>query len=267
MASVPAFQAAGLAKEFRASDGSVIRALDDVSFEAAESSITCIVGPTGSGKSTVLRILSGLEAPSSGSASVSGGPPAGIRAGIGYLTQRHTLFPWLRVEENIGLPLEAQGADAAARRREVERIAGLLGIGDTLSRFPHELSGGMQQRAALGRLLATGTRYWLMDEPFSALDDRTTHQLQRLLVRLSGEHGISVLFVTHSIDEAVYLADRIVVLSAGPGRTAGIFDIDLERPRDRLAPAFGGWLEQVRRRIESVIDEPEGARQNERPRR
>lgn len=253
MASVPAFRAAGLAKEFRASDGAVIRALDDVSFDAAENALTCIVGPTGSGKSTVLRILSGLEAPSSGSATVAGGASSG---GIGYLTQRHTLFPWLRVGTNIGLPLEAQGADAAVRRREVERIAGLLGLGDALSRFPHELSGGMQQRAALGRLLATGTRYWLMDEPFSALDDRTTHQLQKLLVRLSAEHGISVLFVTHSIDEAVYLADRVVVLSAGPGRTAGIFDIDLLRPRDRLAPAFGAWMEQVRRRIESVIQEP-----------
>jgi NitT/TauT family transport system ATP-binding protein len=251
----PVYSIRGLKKAYQSRDGVLVTALDAVSFEGVSAGITCVVGPTGSGKSTLLRILSGLEPPDSGLVSVAGKPPAGLSGKIGYLTQRHTLFPWMRIRENIGLPFEIAGMDPKTRQQQTKQLAGLLGLSNALSLYPHELSGGMQQRAALGRLLATGSRYWLMDEPFSSLDDRTRHQLQRLLLRLVRDHAVSVLFVTHTIDEAVFLADRVIVLSAGPGRVADSLDITQAHPRDRLALEYGQNLERVRRNIEAVLQD------------
>lgn len=248
-----AFSFHDVVKDFRSREGAVVRALDGATFAAPAGGITCIVGPTGSGKSTVLRILSGLERPDTGAARVDGSDPASMTGRIGYLTQQHTLLPWMRVRQNIGLPLELKGLPAAERERAVASLCSLLGLTGAEDRYPHELSGGMQQRAALGRLLATETRSWLMDEPFSSLDERTRHQLQGVLVGLVRERGLSVLFVTHSIDEAVALADRIVVLSAGPGRVVETVDVALAHPRSRVAAGFGLLMERVRTAIESVL--------------
>jgi NitT/TauT family transport system ATP-binding protein len=251
----PAFSLKDLVKGYISREGTRIPALNGVSFEALRGRITCIVGPTGSGKSTILRIVSGIETTGSGEVVVSGQDPSDIRGQIGYLTQRHTLFPWMRIKDNIGLPLEIKGVAPGTRDGKVLRICEILGIQQAVDLYPNELSGGMQQRAALGRLLAAESSYWLLDEPFSALDDRTSHQLQSLLLRLAGEHNISVLFVTHSIDEAVFLADRVVVLSAGPGRVVDIMDLDLARPRNRLSSDYGRVIEKIRCRIESVLEE------------
>lgn len=250
----PAISLSGVKKEFVTQSGELVSALDTVTFDAEAGSLTCIVGPTGSGKSSLLRLIAGLEAPDAGTVRVNGA----VRLpspDIGYLTQEHSLFPWLRVRDNVGLPLDVQGVPPAERNSRVDGISAALGIADTLERYPYELSGGMQRRASLGRLIASGARCWLMDEPFSALDDRTAHQLQRLLLRIVGEQGITVLFVTHSIDEAVFLADRIIVLSAGPGRVVGISDVHIAHPRNRLSSEFGRLLEDVRCRLESVIEE------------
>lgn len=253
-----AFSTRGLSKEYTSREGARVLALDDVSFEASAGEITCIVGPTGSGKSTILRIISAIEDAGSGEVTVAGNPPGAMTGKVGYLTQRHTLFPWMKVRDNIGIPLEIRGAAPGQREEKVAHLCELLGLQRAEDLYPHELSGGMQQRAALGRLLATESAYWLLDEPFSALDDRTTHQLQRLLLSLVRAHGISVLFVTHSIDEAVFLADRIIVLSAGPGRVVERLDVDMPHPRNRLSPEFGRLMEGIRCRIESVLDEGEG---------
>jgi NitT/TauT family transport system ATP-binding protein len=243
-----------VAKAFTSREGAVVPALDGLSFEAASSSgITCIVGPTGSGKSTVLRIVAGLEKADRGSVTVNGQDPVNAVGLVGYLTQRHTLFPWMNVRDNVGLPLSLRSLPAADVHRRVSAICSQLGLEGAEERYPYELSGGMQQRAALGRLMASEARLWLLDEPFTALDERTRHQLQHLVITLVRERRLALLFVTHSIDEAVFLADRVVVLSAGPGRMVDTVDIGLGHPRDRLSPAYGGLMERIRTRIESVL--------------
>jgi len=248
-----AFSLRSVEKSFLSRGGTVVPALAGVSFDAPEGMITCVVGPTGSGKTTVLRVLSGLEQADSGIATIGGKDPSRLFRKIGYLTQRHTLFPWMRVCENIGLPFEIKGLPREDARTQVSGICARLGLAGSEDLYPYELSGGMQQRAALGRLLASEAWYWLMDEPFSSLDERTRHQLQMLLIDLVRERKLTVLFVTHSIDEAVFLADRIVVLSASPGHVVASLDVALPRPRNRLDPAYGACMEKVRTSIESVL--------------
>lgn len=247
-----------VSKGYVSREGVGISALDDISFKTAEKGITCIVGPTGSGKSTILRIAAGIEAPVTGVALIARQNPSEMAGRIGYLTQRHTLFPWMRVRDNIGLPFEIRGINSVKRKEKVGIISETLGLQKAVDLYPNELSGGMQQRAALGRLMATESLYWLMDEPFSALDDRTSHQLQRLLLKLVRENGISVLFVTHSIDEAVFLADKVIVLSAGPGSIVDQRDIPMSHPRDRLSGEYGQSIEMIRCRIESVLADDDG---------
>jgi len=251
-----AFSLQGVGKAFLSREGVRVRAVDGVSLEAPRGKITCVVGPTGSGKSTILRIVSGLETPDDGSVRVGGALPRELQGKIAYLSQRHTLLPWLRVRDNVGLPLELRGVTRDEREGRVRGICGILGLDGAEEMYPHELSGGMQQRASLGRLLAAGSPYWLMDEPFSALDEKTLHRLQALLLDIVHDTGVSVLFVTHSIDEAVFLADRIVVLSASPGRVVDLFEPGLAHPRDRVSSEYGGLIEAIRTKIESVLKEP-----------
>jgi NitT/TauT family transport system ATP-binding protein len=242
-----------VSKSFLSREGEVVPALEKVSFSVPAGAIVCLLGPTGCGKSTILRLAAGLEVPESGRAELVpvGNGAEGQRAG--FLTQRHTLFPWLTAEKNIRLPLELQGSNAERAQAVSEEIMETLGLTGHAGLFPHEMSGGMQQRAALGRLLATETDCWLLDEPFAALDERTRHAMQDLLVRLAGERGITVLFVTHSIDEAVRIADRMYLFSAAPGRIVESFDLEESRPRDRLSESFGGHMERVRRSLEREI--------------
>ncbi len=243
----------GVAKSFLGRRGETVPAVENVSFEVPRGSIVSLVGPTGCGKTTILRLASGLESPDRGriEAAVAAGGPG--RPGLGYLTQHHTLFPWLTVEQNVALPLTLRGEQDGGRDGKAGRILSSLGLGEFESLFPYELSGGMQQRAALGRLLASDAGCWLLDEPFAALDERTRHRLQDLLVTINRENGITVLFVTHSIDEAVYLSDRIHVLSTGPGRIVDTLDLGGARPRDRLSGDFGERMERIRRKLEEVI--------------
>ena len=248
-----AFRAEAITKTFTTRSGQRILALQDVSFESAEDSITCLLGPTGSGKSTLLRLLAGLERPDKGHVLVGDSDPASIAGKIGYMTQEHTLLPWLRVCDNIALPLEAIGMPRAERIRSASSIAASLGLGGVEELYPHELSGGMQQRAAMGRLLAQQSQFWLLDEPFANLDERTRHELQSLLTGIIKEHGLSVIFVTHSLDEAIWLADKAIVLSAGPGKVVESFKPRIERPRDRMTQEYGDAMERIRRSLESVI--------------
>lgn len=242
-----------VAKTFTSRDGTVVSALRDIGFRAEGGQITCLLGPTGSGKSTLLRIVAGLDAPDSGTVMIGDGAPISMTRQIGFLTQRHTLFPWLTVADNIALPLEMRGIEKEERIARARELCRTLGIEGTESFYPYELSGGMQQRAALARLLASDVPYWLMDEPFNALDERTRYRIQEMLVRIAREEGKTVLFVTHSIDEAIFLADRVLVISSLSGAISGVFDVALPHPRCRVSSEFGGRMEAVRMTLESAI--------------
>jgi len=242
-----------VSKSYRSTGGAEVRAAEDISLEVEQGRIACLVGPTGCGKTTILRLAAGLDGPDSGSISFGAAGNGETRPKTGYLTQRHTLLPWMTARDNIGMPFRVSGAHGSKTGERVDSILESLGLGDFAHLYPHELSGGMQQRAAIGRLLAMDARCWLMDEPFSALDERTRHHPQNLLIELNRTKKITVMFVTHSIDEAVYLADRVYVLSTGPGRIVENFDLDEEKPRDRLSPAFGRRMEDVRMKLEQVI--------------
>jgi NitT/TauT family transport system ATP-binding protein len=243
----------GVSKSFRSREGEVVPAVEKVSFGVPAGAIVCLLGPTGCGKSTILRLVAGLEEPDSGRSELVRGGNGAEGLPAGFLTQRHTLFPWLTAEKNIGLPLEVGGSGRERAHAVSREIMETLELSRFAGLYPHEMSGGMQQRAALGRLLATGTDCWLLDEPFAALDERTRHAMQDLLVRLAGERGITVLFVTHSIDEAVRIADRMHLFSTAPGRIVESFELDDPRPRDRLSDTFGEYMERVRRRLEKEI--------------
>jgi NitT/TauT family transport system ATP-binding protein len=243
----------GVSKSFRSREGKTVPAVEKVSFRVPDRSIVSLLGPTGCGKSTILRLTAGLEEPDSGrSELVSDGDGAG-GADVGYLTQRHTLLPWLTAEENVTLPLKIRGEGKERTRSLSREVLETLGLSKHAGLYPHEMSGGMQQRTALGRLLVMEAGCWLLDEPFAALDERTRHQLQDLLIELADERGITVLFVTHSIDEAVYIADRIHVFSAAPGRIVETLDLDDSRPRDRLSDSFGRQMERIRKKLEKEI--------------
>lgn len=250
----PAFSAIGISKSFQSREGASIDALDNLALEAPSGEITSVLGPTASGKTTFLRIMAGLEEPDAGDALVAGKPPRLLRGEIGYVTQTHSLFPWMKVIENVGLPLELKGEQKNVWMKKASEICMSLGLQDALNLYPYELSGGMRQRAMFGRLLAQGAKYWLMDEPFSSLDERTQHAMQKLLLDIAKTHGLSVLFVTHLIDEAVFLGDRVVMLSAGPGRVTADFRPSGAKPRNRLSDEYGADIERARRSLESVIE-------------
>jgi NitT/TauT family transport system ATP-binding protein len=218
---------------FRGRDGAATAAVTDTSLEIGQGEFVSLVGPTGCGKSTLLNVAAGLLAPTSGSVSVFGEPLAGLNRHAGYLFQTDSLMPWRTARDNVALGLELRGASkAAAAERAGEWLVrvGLTGHGD---KYPHELSGGMRKRVALAQTLILEPKILLMDEPFSALDVQTRSLMENELLALWLQDRKSVLFVTHDIEEAIALSDRVIVLSAGPAsRPLEAFRIDLPRPRD-----------------------------------
>ena len=218
-------------------------AVRDVTLHIAPGEFVSVVGPTGCGKSTLLNVAAGLLAPSSGSVQVFGAPLAGVNARAGYMFQAESLMPWRTAAQNVMAGLEFRGvapADARAQADEWLRRVGLGGFGD---RYPHQLSGGMRKRTSLAQTLVLDPDIILMDEPFSALDVQTRQLMENEVLALWAEKRKAVLFITHDLDEAIAMSDRVVVLSAGPGsHPIGEFAIDLPRPRDvaevRTAPRF-----------------------------
>jgi NitT/TauT family transport system ATP-binding protein len=206
-------------------------ALEDASFTIREGEFVSLIGPSGCGKSTLLRLVSGLLTPTGGQLSVFGKPVSGPRAEIGMMFQKPTLLDWKSVLDNVLLPKTlGPGVTRADREKAIELIR-LVGLEGFEVAFPRQLSGGMQQRVALARLLNTGANILLMDEPFGALDEFTRERLNLELLRLQRDLKATVLFVTHNIQEAVFLADRVFVMTPRPGRLAATVDVPLERPR------------------------------------
>ena len=237
-----------LTKRFGSSNAPVV-ALDDIGFSVNEGELVVVVGPSGCGKSTLLRILAGLLPQSQGEAFLHGTPITGPRRDIGVVFQAPVLFPWRSVLGNALLPVDVQRLGRDRLRERAMDLLKLVGLAGFEHRFPWELSGGMQQRVALVRALIYDPALLLMDEPFGALDAMTREQMNQELQRIWMERRKTVLFITHSIGEAVYLADRVLVMTPRPGRIADVLKIDLPRPRGlevMNTPEFGAYVKRIR---------------------
>jgi len=252
----PAISLDAVTKRFRAPDGSVHTALRDLDLEVGDGQFCAVVGPTGCGKSTALTLVSGLERASAGRVEVHGRPVEGISREVGFMFQSDAVLPWKTVLDNVAAGPRFRGAgrqDAHARARDWLRRVGLTGFED---RHPHQLSGGMRKRVALAQSLINEPRILLMDEPFSALDVQTRAIMSNELLTLWEQTRPAVVFVTHDLEEAIALADEVVVMTAGPATVKATFDVDLPRPRTvqeiRFEPAFMDLYHHV---WESLRDE------------
>jgi NitT/TauT family transport system ATP-binding protein len=248
----------GATKRFTTLDGAGFTAIRDVDLDVADGEFVSVVGPTGCGKSTTLSLVSGLEPPSAGTVTVHGAPVTAIPDGVGYMFQADAVLPWKNVLDNVALGLRYRGvakAEAHARARDWLGRVGLSGFED---RYPHQLSGGMRKRVAMAQTLITEPDLLLLDEPFGALDVQTRELMQNELLELWSGTGAAVVFVTHDLTEAISLADRVVVMTAGPATVKDVVTIDLPRPRDveeiRLTPEF---VELYKRVWESLREEVE----------
>ncbi|GJD48664.1 Aliphatic sulfonates import ATP-binding protein SsuB [Methylobacterium crusticola] len=232
----------GVSKAYPGPDGQAVTVLDAVSLAVADGEFLSLVGPSGCGKSTLLRLISGLAPATGGRIVIDGRTVTGPPPGVGFMFQRDTLLPWATVGQNIAVALELNGTPHAARAARIAELLQLLGLARYEHYRPSALSGGMRQRAALGRLLAYGPDLYLLDEPFGALDAMTKMSMGRELLRIWSRDAKSVVFVTHDIEEAVGLSDRVVVMEGPPGRIKREYRIGLPRPRDfrevRLLPEF-----------------------------
>ncbi|WP_158375260.1 ABC transporter ATP-binding protein [Cellulosimicrobium cellulans] len=230
-----AVQVSGVGRVFPGEGGRAVTALEHVDLTVGAGEFVSLIGPSGCGKSTLLRLVADLDRPTSGSIAVFGKPAEQARLShdYGIAFQQAGLLPWRTVRANIELPLSLHGVGRAARRERADEMLALVGLTDFADHFPDQLSGGMQQRVAIARALAERPSLLLMDEPFGALDEMTRERLQSELVRICAETQAAVVFVTHSIPEAVFLSDRVVVMSARPGRIAGIVDVGLGRSGSR----------------------------------
>lgn len=230
----PAVRVQGVEKVF-ATKSAAVHALTEIDLDVAPGEFVSLIGPSGCGKSTLMRLVADLDSPTSGTVEVFGKPPAQARKDqdYGIAFQQAGLLPWRTVAANVALPLELHKWSGSKRRARVTELLQMVSLEDFAQRYPDELSGGMQQRVAIARALAEQPSLLLMDEPFGALDEMTRERMQNELVRICAETSAAVLFVTHSIPEAVYLSDRVVVMSPRPGRIAQIVDMNLEASADR----------------------------------
>ncbi|TPW12980.1 MAG: ABC transporter ATP-binding protein [Acidimicrobiaceae bacterium] len=237
----------GVGKVFQVAGGSRVDALVDIDLDIAKGEFVSLIGPSGCGKSTLLRLIADLIQPTGGTVTVNGksAHQARLDQDYGMAFQQSGLFEWRSVERNIELPLELKGWDKARRRARSREMLELVKLTDFATHMPWQLSGGMQQRVAIARALAAHPELLLMDEPFGALDEMTREHMQAELLRICADTGTTVVFVTHSIPEAVYLADRVVVMSPRPGRITGVVDVGLGRDRTELTREATAFFERV----------------------
>jgi NitT/TauT family transport system ATP-binding protein len=239
----PKVEIKGLSKRFGEpgqTDSRVV--LDNIDLKIRSGEFICLTGPSGCGKTTLLRILGGLLEHSGGQVLIDGRPITGPGPERGFVFQEFNLFPWRNVVDNVGFGLELQGLPKAEVRQKAAQMLGLVNLDSFANHYPHQISGGMKQRVGIARALVINPDILLMDEPFGALDAMTRETLQISLLKLHQQMGKTVIFVTHSVDEAILLADRVVVMSANPGKIGTVIDVDL--PRER-------WNEEVRFSVEA----------------
>jgi len=240
-----------LSKSFVTPKGTTL-ALDDINFVTHRREFLCIVGPSGCGKSTLVRILAGLEDKSGGAVLLDGKPVDGPGRDRGMVFQGYTLFPWATVKKNVMFGLQINGSDRVTAEREALQWLQLIGLEKFADAYPHQLSGGMKQRVAIVRALANQPRILLMDEPFGALDAQTRCRMQAHLLEIWKKIDITIVFITHDLDEAIFLADRILVLSPHPGRVQELIEVPVSRPRSAsqfLSPEFVA----TKARLETLI--------------
>ena len=240
-----------LRREFAAAEGTLV-ALSDISFKVRKREFISVIGPSGCGKSTLIRIVAGLEDPSAGTVSVDGVPVAGPGPDRGMVFQNYTLFPWLTVRKNVLFGPKMKGTRNDKALASADEWLKMVGLSDFADVYPAQLSGGMKQRVAIARALANDPRILLMDEPFGALDAQTRCSMQEHLLRIWEAADVTVLFITHDLDEAIYLSDRIVVLGARPGRILEIIDVPVSRPRSQEQLLSGHFL-ATKKRLEELI--------------
>ena len=248
--TIPILDIKGVGKTYTLGDTS-IEALRDANLTVRKGEFVCLIGASGCGKSTLLRIVAGFEKPTTGDALMWDKPIDGPAPDRGMVFQDYGLFPWLTVRENIGFGPKSRNRPKSEVTETVERFVNLIGLTRFADAHPHQLSGGMKQRVAIARVLANDAEVVLMDEPFGALDAMTRERLQDELLELWQRTGLTVLFVTHSIEEAIFLADRVVVMEPGPGRIASEHRIELPRPRDVSSPEFNEVRRELGARLHS----------------
>lgn len=250
-----ALEVKNLYKTFDTPQGQ-ITALKDINFKAYRREFTCVIGPSGCGKSTLVRILSGLESYSSGQVLLNGDPVRGPGPDRGMVFQGYTLFPWLSVKRNVMFGLLESGHSKPSAEEQAMQWIDLVGLSKFADSYPHQLSGGMKQRVAIARALANQPKILLMDEPFGALDPQTRCKMQTHLMEIWQNIDITVVFITHDLDEAIYLADRILVLKAHPGEVNEVIEVPVPQPRHEgqlLSPEFLA----TKHRLEQLIHPPE----------
>lgn len=235
-----------------------MRALDNISMDVERGAFVTVIGPSGCGKTTLLNILAGFEQPSAGRVLLEGQPIDRPGADRGVVFQEYALFPWLTLRQNVEFGLRERGVPTSQMREITDRTLAMVGLVGAENRYPHELSGGMRQRAALARVLVNDPKTLLMDEPFAALDAQTRGRLQQEVARIWMETHKTVLFITHSVEEAVLLADRVIIMTALPGRLKADIQIPLPRPRDATSPPFNDHRRAVERLLgEELAAEPQ----------
>ncbi len=252
-----------LRKEFESAHGSHV-AIEDVSFQVRRREFVCVLGPSGCGKSTLIRILAGLDFPTGGDVKLDGKTVRGPGSDRGMVFQGYTLFPWLTVKKNVMFGLKVGGKPGHLAESEAREWIALVGLSKFENHYPHQLSGGMKQRVAIARALANNPRILLMDEPFGALDAQTRAQMQSYLLQIWRQVDITILFITHDLDEAVYLADRILVLDANPGRVMEFIENPVPQPRSpeqfQQAP-----FQALRARLDALIHPPKSGNEEKLP--
>ena len=254
----PILDIANVSKVFNL-NGRPIHALKDVNLQIHKGEFVCLIGASGCGKSTLLRIMGGFEPVSTGSARMYHAPIQEPGPERGMVFQDYGLFPWLTVRENIAFGPKQRGLPAARLKEISDRFVNMVGLGKFADHFPNQLSGGMKQRVSIARALANDCEVLLMDEPFGALDALTREVLQQELLDIWEKTKLTVIFVTHAVEEAVLLADRVVVMTAGPGRVERDYRIPLERPRCITAPEFNAVRRELTEMLSSHVSLPKAA--------
>jgi NitT/TauT family transport system ATP-binding protein len=246
-------QLENVSKVFGTRKGEIV-AVSEFSYEIHKGEIVTLVGASGCGKTTLLNMVAGFLAPTSGTISLDGAPITGVEPRCGMIFQSYALFPWLTVRKNVELGPRLNGVPKKIRRDEAQQFIEMVGLEGFEDSYPGELSGGMRQRVALCRVLANKPDILLCDEPFAALDAMTRQVMQQELLRIVGESGQTVLFITHSIDEALILSDKVVVMSARPGRVKEVYEVDLPHPRKVEVQLTDRYLE-LKRSIWDIVEE------------